>query len=172
MSEIASAIEPDEAAVTAFWERAKRRAKLGSMPGYFGPGALESVQPPAWWFGGNPAQADALLELVLAGTKTATATALWDFEVTGEPVPERGSLGIVLDGSGAPRALVGTTEVSVVPFDEVDEAHAHAEGEGDRTLEEWRRVHQRYFTEYAAHDRGFSTDMPVVLERLEVLYQE
>ena len=61
----------------------------------------------------------------------------------------------------------------MVPFAEVDEAHAYAEGEGDRSLEHWRSVHRRFFTEHATHDRfadgGFDEQMPVVLERFEVL---
>jgi uncharacterized protein YhfF len=166
------AITLRDAEVAAFWETAKRRAKLSHLPGYFGAGALESVQPPAWWFGGTPEEADELIDLVLDGTKTATASALWDFEATGEPVPTPGSLSIVVDGSGHPRALLVTTEARVVRFADVDPDHAFAEGEGDRTLEQWREVHERCFTDYAAHDRGFSQDMPVVLERFEVLYQE
>ena len=108
---------------------------------------------------------------MLEGKKTATATALWDFEAEDEQLPERGTLSILLDGAGHPRALVEATDVSVVPFDEVTEEHAFLEGEGDRSLAEWREVHERFFTEHAGHDRGFSTDMPVVLERFEVVYQ-
>ncbi|MFC5729863.1 MULTISPECIES: ASCH domain-containing protein [Nocardioides] len=163
---------PYDDQVSAFWEVAKRRAKLASLPGYFGPSALESLIPPAWSFGATPEQSDALLELVLAGSKTATSSALWDYETTGEPLPERGSLGILVDGAGRPRALVVTTEVQVVRFDEVDAEHARLEGEGDLSLEHWRKVHERFFTEHAEHDRGFSPDMPIVLERFEVIYED
>lgn len=166
------ATTPGDQELEAFWLKAKRRARLESLPGYFGPGALESVQPPAWGFGGSPQEADELLALVLAGTKTATTSSLWDYEATGEPVPARGGLGIVVDGSGHPRALVVTTDVRVVPFSEVDADHAAAEGEGDGSLEHWRTVQERYLSDLAAHDRGFTPDMPVVLERFEVLYQE
>ena len=69
--------------------------------------------------GRTPEQADALLALVLDGTKTATASALADYEATGEPLPEVGTLGILLDGAGHPRALIETTEVGVVAFGEV-----------------------------------------------------
>jgi uncharacterized protein YhfF len=57
----------------------------------------------------------------------------------------------------------------VVPFDEVDEEHARLEGEGDRSLAHWRTDHERFFSEASA--RGFEPDMPVVLERFEVIYQ-
>jgi len=161
----------DRSAVDAFWELARFHAKLNTAPSYFGPTTLEVVPPPAWSFGANAEQADALLALVLDGTKTATAGALWDFETEDEPLPEAGALSIILDGRGHPRALIECTETSVVPFDEVDEEHAYLEGEGDRSLEHWREVHERFFTEVATHDRGFERDMPVVCERFRVVYQ-
>ncbi|HYG95090.1 MAG TPA: ASCH domain-containing protein [Nocardioides sp.] len=157
-------------AVTAFWENAKRRAKLSHLPGYFGPSALESLRPPAWSFGATPEQADALLELVLDGTKTATSAALGDFGAGEEPLPEPGGLSIVLDGSGSPRALIVTTDVRTVRFEEVDAEHARLEGEGDLTLEHWRDVHERFFTEHSLQDGAFTPDLPVVLERFKVLY--
>jgi uncharacterized protein YhfF len=67
---------PEPSAVAAFW--ADARAALG----------LSGTVPEAWSFGGTPEQADALLALVLAGTKTATAGALWDYEVNEEPLPQ------------------------------------------------------------------------------------
>jgi uncharacterized protein YhfF len=159
----------ERTAVEAFWELARFHAKLNSAPTYFGPTTLEVVPPPAWAFGDSAEESDELLQLVLDGTKTATASALWDYEAEGEALPEVGSLSILLDGSGHPRALINTTQVAVVPFDEVDEEHARLEGEGDRSLAHWRTDHERFFSEASA--RGFEPDMPVVLERFEVIYQ-
>lgn len=161
----------DRSPVEAFWELAKVHGRMNTAPTYFGPTTLEVVPPPAWSFGADAEQADALLELVLDGTKTATAGALWDFETEGEPLPEPGALSIILDGRGHPRALIECTAATVVPFDEVDEEHARLEGEGDLSLAHWREVHERFFTEVATHDRGFHPDMPVVLERFRVVYQ-
>jgi uncharacterized protein YhfF len=156
-------------AIEAFWELARFHANLNSAPTYFGPTTLEVVPPPAWAFGDSTVEADELLRLVLDGTKTATASALWDYEVEGEALPEVGSLSILLDGRGHPRALITTTDVEVVPFDEVDDEHAHLEGEGDRTLDHWRAAHERFFRRTSR--RGFEPDMPVVLERFQVVYQ-
>ena len=163
--------EEAEAEIRAFWDLARFHAKLNTAPAYFGPTTLEVVPPPAWSFGATPEHADGLLALVLKGTKTATASSLWEFEAEGEALPEPGTLSIILDGHGHPRALIETTAVEVVPFDEVDEEHAYLEGEGDRSLAYWREVHERFFTEHAAHDHGFSEDMPVVCERFRVVYQ-
>jgi len=161
----------ERSAVEAFWDLARFRAKLNTVPGYFGPTTLEAVPPPAWSFGATPEQADELVSLVLDGSKTATASALKEYEAEGAPLPEVGALGIVLDGAGRPRALVSTTHVAVVPFDEVDDEHAYLEGEGDRSLAHWREAHERFFTDSATDDRRFRADMPVVLERFAVLYR-
>lgn len=158
----------DDAELDRFWQLARTHADLGGVPGYTGEDPVSLLRPPAWAFGVGADQADRLLALVLDGTKTATAGALADYDAAGEDLPEPGSLSIVLDGRGHPRALVVTTAVSVVPFDEVDEAHARAEGEGDRSLAEWRRAHARFFADHSAG--GFDPRMAVVLERFRLLY--
>ena len=162
-------------AIDLFWTAARHQLRINPVPGYLGTYSGEVLAPPAWSFGATPEVADELLELVLDGTKTATASALWDYEAPGpdgspERVPQAGDLSIVLDGEGHPRALIETTRVDVTPFDQVDEEHARLEGEGDRTLASWREGHQRYFTEHAAHHHGFEPTMPVVLERFRLLY--
>ncbi len=162
--------ENDETELDVFWSVARSAARVDTMPGYFGPSALGALRPAAWAFGDSPELADLLIALVLDGTKTATSGALWDYEDEQEPLPEPGLLSILLDGAGHPRALIVTTEVSVVPFDRVDAGLAYAEGEGDRSLETWRREHRRFFTEAAVHDRGFAEDMPVVTQRFQLLW--
>lgn len=46
--------------------------------------------------------------------------------------------------------------------------HAHAEGEGGRTLEDWRRGRKAFWGEFGA--RGFAPDMPVVCERFRLIH--
>lgn len=147
--------------VEEFWEQARRA--VADLP----------VEPTeSWAFGATPQHADGLLSLVLAGTKTGTASALWDYEATGERMPEEGDVSVILDGSGSPRAVIRTTGVRIVPFDEVDEEHAHAEGEGDRTLRAWREIHERFWTQHGESGRPFSPDMPVICERFELVFSD
>ncbi len=158
----------DDNELDAFWAISREHAQLSGIPTYMGANPVRTLRPPAWSFGATPEVSDELLGLVLDGTKTATSSARADYADEEEPLPEPGMLGIVLDGAGHPRALVVTTEARVVPFDQVDAEHAREEGEGDGSLEHWREVHERVFTERAAG--GFQQDMLVVLERFRVLY--
>ncbi len=158
----------DDNELDAFWAIAREHAQLSGVPIYMGANPVRTLRPPAWSFGATAEQSDELLRLVLEGAKTATSSARADYAEEGEPLPEPGMLGIVLDGDGHPRALVVTTEARVVPFDQVDADHARDEGEGDGSLEHWREVHERFFAEHS--EGGFTPDMPVVLERFRVLY--
>ena len=116
--------DPRQDEIDAFWTEARMRANLNRLEVYCGPTELDSLQPPASSFGGSREVADKLADLIVAGTKTATSSAVWDWEADGDDVPRRGDLEIVLDGSGHPRALIVTTAVEIVPFDEVDAEHA------------------------------------------------
>ncbi|MGJ3509636.1 ASCH domain-containing protein [Enemella sp. A6] len=161
-----------QAEIDTFWDEARRRARLDWLPGFGAVTPVAALQPPAWSFGATLEQADALLELVLNGTKTATASLLSDYDAEEDPVPEVGTMGIVLDGAGHPRALVATTAVRIVEFDRVPAEHAHAEGEGDRSLDYWRRVHREFFSTHSLGGAELPGDAPVVLEEFRLLYPE
>jgi uncharacterized protein YhfF len=124
-------------------------------------------------FGGKDAAlATELANLVVGGSKRATATLLRDFETGVEPVfPKPGHFWVLINGAGDPLSVVRTTQVDVVAFGEVDAAFAWDEGEGDRSLTWWRNAHMRYFGSQAAAD-GFVFDeySKVVLERFAVIW--
>ncbi len=149
-------------AVAVFWSVAVEA--LGLPP--------TTRAPEAWAFGDSPKMADELLAPVLAGIKTASAGARWEYESLNEAFPVPGQLSIVLDGAGAPACVVETTHVEHRSFSAVDEAHAYDEGEGDRTLASWREEHENFFTRFLPTiGRAFDPDMPLVLERFVVRYK-
>jgi len=113
-------------------------------------------------FGDTPEMADRLLGLVLAGTKTATTSSCSDPAATHGEVGKRWT---VLDGQGRARAVIETTELTVCRFDEVTEAHARFEGEGDMSLEYWRKVHKDFFTK----EGTYAPDMKVMCERFRLV---
>jgi uncharacterized protein YhfF len=120
---------------------------------------------PRWAFGDSPALANELLALVLSGRKTATCGPLWEYDAEGVPLPKPGDRSVVLDGSGVPSCVVELTEVSIKRIGDVDASFAYDEGESDRTLEEWRRIHEEFFRRHG----GVSDDLEVVCERFRLV---
>lgn len=147
--------------IEAYWEKF-----LDTNPSYRGKPYI--AEP----FGDNPALADELGSLVLSGRKSATCSAVWNYEAEGEPFPQVGNLWLVLDGRNEPMCVVETVEVTMRTFNEVDADFARAEGEDDLTLESWREGHRRFFTRTLAPiGKEFSETMPLICERFRVIYK-
>ncbi len=122
--------------------------------------------PPDWRqletfsFGDNPALADELADLVLRGLKRATCWAASQ----GSPT-HVGKRMVMLDGSGRPRAVIETVELTQRRFGDVDQAFAFDEGEGDRSLALWREAHRTYFSRQGT----FAPDMLLNCERFRLV---
>lgn len=123
-------------------------------------------------WGDSPQMADELGALITQGVKTATCSALWEWEAEGNPLPEDGYITIILDGRGEPLGIVETIEISIRKYNEVDANFAREEGEGDLSLKYWRAAHKRYFTRILAKiGKEFSEDMPLVCERFHLIHK-
>jgi uncharacterized protein YhfF len=123
-------------------------------------------------WGDSPAMADELGALVVQGTKTATCSALWEWQAEGNPIPQAGMITIALDGRGEPLCIVETVEVTVHNYNHVDADFAREEGEGDLSLNYWRRAHRNYFSRVLKKvGKEFSEDMPLVCERFRLIYK-
>lgn len=118
----------------------------------------------AWGFGDDakPELMTTLGLLVRDGPKRATTGRLDDYEADGEPIPQPGDHSVILDGAGRPICIIRTTSVDIRPYADVDEAFAWDEGEGDRTLADWRRGHEWYFESVGSPLEGSTR---LVLER-------
>ena len=122
----------------------------------------------AWAFGDDP---DTLAELVRTGVKTATASAYPFYELEGEELPKAGEYSVILDTKDEAVCIIRTTKVYVTPYCEVTAEQAWKEGEGDCSLDYWRRVHEAFFRkELEAVGLTFTEDMGVVCEEFEVVY--
>ena len=125
----------------------------------------------AFHFDDNESSANELAALVLSGRKRATAGLLWAHQHYAKPLPTVGALSVVTDWQGTPLCIIETTDIEVVPFDNVTDSFAAAEGEGDSTLSYWRDVHWRFFSrECQRMGREPDGHMPVVCERFKVIY--
>ncbi len=122
----------------------------------------------AWAFGDDP---DGLAELVKKRIKTATCSAYVFYELEHEEIPRVGEYSIIEDSNENAVCIIRTTKVYITAYDEVTAEHAFKEGEGDRSLSYWRKVHEDFFTEELKEiDKPFDPKMKLVCEEFEVVY--
>jgi uncharacterized protein YhfF len=88
---------------------------------------------------------DQLVAAIVAGDKTTTTGLVADYEHENEPLPRPGLRQLVVDSAGNPVTVIETTAVRVMRLAEVDLAHALGEGEGYRSVEEWRAGHEGFW---------------------------
>jgi uncharacterized protein YhfF len=106
-----------------------------------------------------------LVAAVLSGDKTATTSLRDDYEPhTAEPLPEVGERSLVLGWDDEPLAVVETTEVRVVAAGDVDLRFARDEGEGFKSVADWRAAHERFWS-----DRTITDETEVVCERFRLM---
>jgi uncharacterized protein YhfF len=89
-----------------------------------------------------------LVDLVLAGTKTATAGLAVELELDGETMPAPGFREAVIDAEGRVVGVIETTDCRVVRMADVDDQFARAEGEGFADAADWRAAHERFWNGY------------------------
>lgn len=138
-------------------------------------GANPQIDPAApyqvWYFGNSPEMAEELADLVIAGKKFATASLADVNNIKPQEAPVADGYSVVTNFEGNPRCIIRTTEIVYTPFDEVGAQFAADEGEGDQSLEYWRRVHTEYFVrEAAAMNIDFNEKSIVCCERFRLLF--
>lgn len=122
----------------------------------------------AYYFCDNEKDANECAELVLQGVKRATASSKWWHDHNDEALPVVGDLNIVTNWSGEPLAVIRTIKVDLVPYEKITESFAATEGEGDGSLEYWKRVHWDFYTrEMSPYGVRPSKDMLIVCEEFE-----
>lgn len=89
---------------------------------------------------------DQLTAAVLAGAKTSTTSLLSEYDEPGEVLPLVGQRYRVIDSADRTIAICETTEVRVVRLGDVDLQQALDEGEGFTSVQEWRAVHEKFWT--------------------------
>lgn len=124
--------------------------------------------PEVWAFSEAP---DKLALLVKDGIKTATCSAYDLYKTENENLPAVGEYSVILDSHDEAVCIIRTTEVYVVEFNQVTAEHAWKEGEGDRSLEYWRKIHEDFLRrELVTIDRSFNSHTKVVCEEFEMVF--
>ncbi|QUM76333.1 ASCH domain-containing protein [Moritella sp. 24] len=124
------------------------------------------------YFCGDEHNANLCAELIRTGQKTATCSLNHWYESGEEPMPTVSHLQVVVDWSGKPICIIEIDSVVICRYNEVTAEFAYAEGEGDRSLEWWRKAHWNFFAR-ECDELGIkpSEIMVLVLERFHVVHQ-
>lgn len=137
---------------------------------------LGGYRPPTkhldiFYFGSGSFMASQLSHLVVKGKKRLTAA--WHAATlkAGATIPHVGLISIVTDAFGIPLCCIETESVKFLPFHAVTEEMAVLEGEGDLSLEDWKRSHWNYFATINGPSVGltFSEDEEIIIEQFRVL---
>ncbi len=123
------------------------RLYVGAMLGGWEPPTRELD---VCYFGNGPALASMLGHLIVKGVKRGTTGLVAAAALEGWSIPSVGTVSIVTDGYGAPLCAIRTERSDRGRFADATEEMARAEGEGDRSLADWRETHRRYFEPQAA----------------------
>lgn len=149
-------------------------ASARSLWGDFLDAHLEFANEPApqvGYFGDNEKDANTLVGLVLKDIKRATSHSLLGLQQRNEPLPKIGDFFVVTDWKGKAKCIIRTTSVKLIPYFAIHAEHARLEGEGDKSLEYWKKVHWEYYTrELGAFGKKPLESMIVVFERFEKVF--
>ncbi|MGD1944690.1 MAG: ASCH domain-containing protein [Croceivirga sp.] len=133
---------------------------------------VNTLSPSVSYFGDNEKDADTLADLVVKDIKRATSHSLLGLQLREEPLPKIGDFFVVTNWNGDAKCICRTTSVKLIPYFAIHAEHARLEGEGDKSLEHWQKVHWAYYTrELAQFNRRPLESMIVVFERFEKVFE-
>ncbi len=128
--------------------------------------------PKVGYFGDNEKDANLLANLVCKDIKRATSHSLLGLQLRNETIPKIDDFFVVTDWEGAAKCLIRTTSVKMIPYFSIHSEHARLEGEGDKSLDYWKKVHWEYYTrELAEFNRRPLESMILVFERFEKVFE-
>ncbi len=127
--------------------------------------------PISFYFCDNEKDANECAELVVKGIKQATATSVWWFEKNNEVLPKIGDQYIVTDWNGNAKAIIETIKIELVPYNKITPEFAATEGEGDKSLIYWKKVHKAYYSrEMKPYGEQFDENMMIVCEYFKKIF--
>ena len=127
--------------------------------------------PESFYFCDNEKDANYCAKLVVKNIKQATVPSLWSFKINNEKLPRQGDLNIITDWNKIPKAIILTTKIELIKFSEITAKFAQREGEGDKSLAYWKKVHKAYYKiAMQGYKEKFSEDMIIVCQYFNTIY--
>ncbi len=119
----------------------------------------------------NEKDANECATLVKKGIKKATSHSLLGIQCRKENLPKIGDFKVITDWSGKAQCIVKTTSIKFKPYFSIDEAYAQLEGEGDKSLNHWKKTHWEYYSrELSSYNRVPRESMIIVCETFEKVF--
>ncbi len=119
----------------------------------------------------NELDANECAELVKKGIKRTISHSLLVLQYQNEPLPKIGDFMVVTDWEGKAQCLVRNTKITFKPFFAIDAEYARLEGEGDKSLAHWQKMHWDYYTEeLEPFGRVPRESMIVVCQEFEMVF--
>jgi uncharacterized protein YhfF len=156
-----AATDPDPAVLAAFYAAAQQARPKVNFPPTFGSSRI----------GNNRDAACKIAGYVATREKVGTFPLPWHFEKTGQAPPKPGDFFILVDFDGAPYAVVRVSSIETVRFADLSDEHTAIDGPPVRKLSAWKPIHIAHWTRMLApHGLAITDDMPVWVERFELVY--
>lgn len=150
-------------------------ASANNMWGDYLKNHLEDVfheAPKAIHFCDNEQDANKCAKLVKKGIKKASSDSLLGLQNRKERLPKIGDYTVVTNWEGEAQCIIETIKVRLKPFFSIDEEYARLEGEGDKSLDHWKKAHWDYYTrELAEFERLPRESMIVVCQEFEIVFK-
>ncbi len=128
-------------------------------------------EPRVTHFYDNEKDCEDSLKLVLSGTKKAISHSLLGLQLRKEPLPKIGDFMVITDWKGKARCIVRTVAVRLKPFFSIRQSYVKIEGEGNKSVENWKKSHWEYYQrELAPYSREPRDSMIVVCEIFEKVF--
>lgn len=154
---------PEKIALEAFWEEVNQHLVAAKLPPDY------EVR----WIGLDADSTAEILDLIRTGDKTGTFTLPWIVARTDQPTPRVGAAIILIDFDGTPALLVRLTDIVEIPFGQITSEHTAIDGSSVRDLSIWKPLHTNYWNAMLApFGKSVSADMPVWIEKFELLYPD
>lgn len=93
-------------------------------------------------------EADELAKKVASGLKTATSSLYDYYRLNLKKQMKAGDYAAILDSSGNEKCIIKIVRVEIIPFKNITETFAIAEGDGN--LENWLNIHTKYYSSLLA----------------------
>jgi uncharacterized protein YhfF len=127
--------------------------------------------PESYHFGITKVDADTTAMLVVAGIKTASSGAFASYLHYQAAIPAEGDFAIITNWEGQAQCVIRTTQVEILPYNEITEDYAVKEGEGEQNLAHWKKTHWPFFSkDLSSFGEVATEDMMVVCEEFEVVF--